>query len=305
MPEMKEGRLSLEKGNYEILYKLFGQGEETLVCLHGGPGGGHDYLLRFGELAEDGLQVLLYDQLGSGKSGVPDDVPPWTVARFVEELEEIRTAFNLGRIHLMGQSWGGMLAMQYALDHPDALKSLIISNSATGMIEVMSAIRQLQLGIPHQARRDLFRAQAGPEKDPTKLVNASVEFYARNMRRTIPFDPEKSIREFNEEIMPLFEELGAAPAFLGLWGPDPTTCTGPLLDWDVSDRLHEIVVPTLIVCGWYDEIPPDLHFKLAERIPDNEFVIFGNASHLLTHEKDADAYLALIRDFVHRVIVRQ
>ena len=64
--------------------------------------------------------------------------------------------------------------------------------------------------------------------------------------------------------MPLFEDLGGAPAFLGLWGSDPTTCTGPLLDWDVSDRLHEIVVPTLIVCGWYDEIPPDLHFKLAE-----------------------------------------
>ena len=83
----KEGRLAVDEAGHEIYYRLFGDGEETLVVLHGGPGADHRYLTRLGELAGDGLQVLLYDQLGGGKSDVPDDPALWVVPRFVEELE--------------------------------------------------------------------------------------------------------------------------------------------------------------------------------------------------------------------------
>ena len=126
MATMREGRLAIDKDGHEIYYVLFGEGKETLVGLHGGPGADHRYLLRLGELAGDNLQVLLYDQLGSRLSDRPEGNSFWTVERFVEELETIRNKMDLGRVHLLGQSWGGMLALQYALDHPEGVKSLVL-----------------------------------------------------------------------------------------------------------------------------------------------------------------------------------
>src|SRR6185436_11962467 len=99
---MKEGKLIINEAGHQIFYRLFGQGNETLVGLHGGPGADHRYLLRLGELAGGNLQVLLYDQLGSRLSDRPDDASLWTVPRFVEELETIRQSLNLGRMHLLG-----------------------------------------------------------------------------------------------------------------------------------------------------------------------------------------------------------
>ena len=96
----QEGRLAVDTAGHEIYYRLFGSGSETLVGLHGGPGADHRYLSRLGELAGDGLQVLLYDQLGSGKSDRPDDSSLWVVPRFVEELEKVRTELGLGQMHL-------------------------------------------------------------------------------------------------------------------------------------------------------------------------------------------------------------
>jgi pimeloyl-ACP methyl ester carboxylesterase len=86
-----------------------------------------------------------------------------------------------------------------------------------------------------------------------------------------------------------------------MWGPHEFLCNGPLLDWDVTERLPEIGVPTLILCGWYDEVTIDCHRTLADGIPDNEFLIFGNSSHCTILEKEADAYLGAIRHFVDRV----
>jgi pimeloyl-ACP methyl ester carboxylesterase len=90
------------------------------------------------------------------------------------------------------------------------------------------------------------------------------------------------------------------PAYQAMWGPNEIVCTGSLLSWDVTDRLAEISVPTLIVTGWYDAVSLDAHRVLAERIPDNEYVIFGNSSHMLLKEKEADAYLAVVKSFIHR-----
>ena len=131
MAEERDGRLAIDEAGHEIYYRLFGEGPETLVGLHGGPGSHHLGIERLGEVADDSLQVLLYDQLGSGKSDVPDDPSLWTVPRFVEELETVRTKLRLGRVHLYGQSWGGMLALQYALDHPAGVKSLVLSNTGS------------------------------------------------------------------------------------------------------------------------------------------------------------------------------
>ena len=302
MADKKEGKVVIDESGNRIYYKMFGSGKETLVVLHGGPGQGHEYLLGMEELADERLRVLLYDQLGSGQSD-PGDETSWNVPRFVEELETIRTKLDLGRIHLYGHSWGGMLAMQYALDHKENVKSLILSNSSTGMAEIMAAIQRLQADLPKESFKAIIRAQGGGDVDAEQLDEALVDFRSRYLRRAAPYTAERSKQEYRKMFPSTRESYG--PSFEGLWGPDPCKCmpcTGPLLDWDVSDRLCEITVPTLIICGWYDEIPPDLHFKLAEMIPDNEFVIFGNSSHFVMLEKEAAAYYGVIKNFVESMI---
>lgn len=298
---MKEGKLVINEAGHQIFYRLFGQGNETLVGLHGGPGADHRYLLRLGELAGGNLQVLLYDQLGSRLSDRPDDASLWTVLRFVEELETIRQSLNLGRMHLLGQSWGGMLALQYTLDHPEGVKSLILSNIGSSTAEIVRGMNQRRLELPTEVYRQMLKYEGAGDYQHPEYVKQVNQFYAHFLRRATPFDPETSIKELEEIILPLMDDLG--PAYFAMWGPNEFVCTGSLLDWDVTERLDEVSVPTLILCGWYDEVVPKVQRVLAERIPNNEFIIFGNSSHVIILEKEANAYLGVIKNFVKRVVI--
>ena len=301
MATEREGRLEIDEAGHEIYYRLVGEAPETLVALHGGPGADHRYLLRLAELAGDDLQVLFYDQLGSGKSDVPDDPSLWVVPRFVEELETVRTALGLGPVHLLGQSWGGILALQYALDHPEGVKSLVLSNTGSSVNEIFRGMTQLRLdlGADLCTRMLMHEGQGDMESDAYQAM--VMQLYARHLRRSTPFELDRSIREFEEIMVPLMD-LG--PAYFAMWGPHEFLLTGNLADWDVTDRLGEIAVPALILTGWYDEIDLRCHRTLADGIPDNEFVIFGNSSHVTILEKEGDAYLAVVRDFVRRVGAR-
>lgn len=296
-----EGRLAVDEVGHEIYYRLFGGDRETLVGLHGGPGADHRYLSRLGELAGDGLQVLLYDQLGSGKSDVPDDSSLWVVPRFVEELETVRTSLGLGPVHLMGQSWGGILALQYALDHPDGVQSLVLSNTGSSVNEIFRGMTQLRLDLGADLFTRMVMREAEGDVESDEYQAMVKQLYARHLRRSTPFAFDRSLREFEEIMVPLMD-LG--PAYFAMWGPHEFLLTGTLADWDVTARLGEITVPTLILCGWFDEVDLRCHRILAEGIPDNEFVIFGNSSHVTILEKEGDAYLAVIRDFVRRASAR-
>lgn len=270
-----------------------------MICLHGGPGADHRYLVRMGELADERLKVLLYDQLGSGRSDRPDDDSLWAFPRFVDELEAVRSEMDLGRVHLYGQSWGGMLALQYALDHPEGVKSLILSDTAASMPEWAKAMAGLLTQLPNEVYTTIMKLEASQQYEHPEMIEAMWEFYSRCVRRSTPYEPAKSLKEC-KEIMEPPSDLG--PAYAKMWGPFEFLPIGTLLNWDVTKRLSEIKAPTLIVCGFYDEATPGLHRALADRIPDNEFVIFGNSSHLIILEKEADAYLGLIKNFIERHI---
>jgi proline-specific peptidase len=229
MAEVREGRLAIDQDGNEIYYRLFGEGPETLVGLHGGPGADHRYLTRLGALAGDGLQVLLY----TGSS--------------------------------VAEIFRGMTQLRLDLGAAEFTKMLM-----------------------HEGEGDV----ESPEYQ--ELVT---QLYARHLRRSTPFEIGRSIREFQEIMVPLMD-LG--PAYFEMWGPHEFLLTGTLADWDVTERLGEIDVPALIVCGWYDEVDLRCHRTLAEGIADNEFVIFGNSSHCTILEKEGDAYLAVVKDFVRR-----
>jgi proline iminopeptidase len=303
MAKETEGRLAIDEEGHEIYYRLFGSGPETLVALHGGPGADHRSLSRLGEIAGDGLQVLLYDQLGSGRSDVPDDSSLWAVPRFVEEVETVRTALGLGPVHLYGQSWGGMLALQYALDHPEGVKSLVLSNTGSSTAEIYRSMMQLKLDLGAEPFVQMIAYEARGDFESPDYKELTMQLFARHLRRTTPFEYERSVEEFDEIMTPLMSTLG--PAYFHMWGPHEFLLTGTLADWDVTDRLGEIQAPALILCGWYDELDIRCHRILAERLADNEFVIFGNSSHCTILEKEGDAYLAVIRDFVRRVSSRE
>ncbi|MDW2716308.1 alpha/beta fold hydrolase [Klebsiella pasteurii] len=115
---------------YNVVAYQFGDGEETVLCLNGGPGLPCDYLREAHScLKLHGYRVIAFDQLGTGKSDRPDDASLWTMARYVREVETVRQALGLGKVHLLGHSWGGWLAIEVALHHPGAIRSLILENT--------------------------------------------------------------------------------------------------------------------------------------------------------------------------------
>ena len=278
-----EGRLEVE-GGYTIAYRVYGSGSRTLVGLHGGPGPSSAYIERLNEVLGEDMRLVLYDQLGSGDSDWPEDPSLWQVQRFIDELETVRTTLELGSVSLYGQSWGGMLALAYALDFPQNVEALVLSNTyANGRAERHAAM------LRHEG--------AGTLEDP-EYLDAVAELYARYVYRSSPYDAATSRAELEELTAKYFPAMGPAYA---LWGPHEFMGTGPQAHFDITDRLGEIAVPALIVCGWYDELTPERCSRpLAEGIPDNEYVIFGNSSHLTILEKEAEAYLAVIRDFLER-----
>lgn len=296
-PLVDQGRIEVERG-YTIAYRVYGTGSRAVVGLHGGPGLGSAYLTRLNEALGDDMQLVLYDQLGSGDSDWPDDSDIWQVQRFINEVETVRATLDLGVVSLYGQSWGGMLALAYTLQYPANVSALVLSNTyANGPAYLLDiADHRISLGAARHAAM-LRHEHAGMLTDP-EYLDAVNELYSRHFYRTSPYDATASraaMAAINEQY---FSPVGPAYA---LWGPHEFMGIGPQAHYDITDRLVEISVPALILCGWYDELTPQRCSRpLADVIPDNEYVIFGNASHLTILEKEAEAYLAVIRDFLQR-----
>jgi L-proline amide hydrolase len=148
---VQEGRVPFR--GYETWYRIIGDSEAPgkfpLVCLHGGPGAAHDYLESLQAMAETGRRVIFYDQLGCGRSSIPESKPEmWTIQLYIDELNALRDALGLDRIHLLGQSWGGMLGMEYALTQPQGLESLIVASSPASMIQWVEEANRLRESSP-------------------------------------------------------------------------------------------------------------------------------------------------------------
>jgi proline iminopeptidase len=296
-PLTSEGRLEVERG-FEIAYRVYGSGSRTLVGLHGGPGVSSRYLTRLNEVIDDDTQLVLYDQLGGGDSDWPDDPELWQVQRFVDELETVRTRLDLGRITLYGQSWGGMLALAYTLDHRAHVDALILSNTYACGKDYLLDISDHRVSLGREMHAAMLRhEQAGTLDDP-EYKDAVAELYARYLYRSSPYDSTRSRAEFEEIATEYMPQTGPAYA---LWGPHEFMGTGPEAYFDVSDRLHEISIPALVLCGWYDELTPQRCSRpLADDIADSEFVVLGQSSHLTIFESESEPYLAVIRDFLER-----
>jgi proline-specific peptidase len=281
---------------YHTWYRIVGNGEEPgklpLLVLHGGPELSHDYLEPLEAMANTGRRVIFYDQLGGGNSDHPHNPSLWTIELFVEELDAVRMALALDHLHLLGQSWGGMLGMEYALTQPAGLVSLTVADSAASMVQWGSELNLLRAQLPLEVQHTLLYHEQEGTTDSEDYQDAMLVFYRRHICRVDPW-PDYLTRDF--------EKLAQDPeVYLTMWGPSEFHITGTLKTWDITDRLHEITVPTLLLSGRYDEATPILVETLHKSIPGSEWVIFENSSHM-PHVEETDLYLQVLKRFLARM----
>src|SRR5260370_19964134 len=157
-----------------------------LLALHGGPGVRYDYMENVADLASGTRRVILYDQLGCGRSDKPDDTSLWRVDRFVEELGIVRRELGLDQVHLLGQSWGGMLAIEYALTQPRGLVSLILASTLSSMPMWTAEANRLRNELPPEGHATLLRHAAAGTTDDPEYQQAMLVFYERHVIRVVP-----------------------------------------------------------------------------------------------------------------------
>lgn len=287
---MAEGRVPFR--GFQTWYREEGANENgklPVLCLHGGPGAAHDYLEPLFGLAETGRRTVLYDQVGCGKSATPPKALDWTVELFVEEVDAVRDALGLERVHVFGNSWGGMLAMEYALTQPEGLVSLVLASSPASIPQWVEETGKLRALLPQDVQDTLTRhEEAGTIHDP-EYVAACMVFYERHVCRVVPF-PDYVNRSF-DQIGEVYETMN---------GPSEFHVIGTIREWSVVDRLPEIQVPTLVVTGEHDEATRSINRTVSQGIPGAESIILDGCSHM-AHVEQTKKYLALLDRFFSSV----
>jgi len=281
--------------NYWIFYKSFGDPRKgTILCLHGGPGGTHDSGVPMAKLSEDGYRVILYDQLGCGKSDQPPDQSLYTVERYVEEVEGVRSGLGLGKISLYGHSWGGFLDVAYAIKYSDNLESLLVSSGSCSTPLCAAEMWRLRSELPKKLQETLVRYEAEGDYLNDEYLRAVDEVYKKHLCRLDPWPPTiKSMVEQKRRGWPGF-------VYRLMWGPNEFFPVGTIRYWDVTNELHRIHVPTLITCGRYDEVTPKNGEVLNHGIKDSKFVIFEKSSHSARIE-EPERYFEVYGQFINAV----
>ena len=282
-----EGMIDVGPGR--IWYESAGEGPAILL-LHGGPGGSSDYLIPLMDLAEDGFRVIRYDQLGSRRADKPSDLSLYNVPRFTDEVEIVRTALGLGKIHVIGQSWGSFLGLEYAITHPHGLNSLVLYSGAASTAECVAGMDSLRAEMPAETLAMMAEREAAGDVKAEDYVAAVDVLYRRHLCRLDPY-PAYFVESMENLARPVYETM---------WGPNEFTCTGTLRSWDRSPDLGKVNAPTLILCGNYDEVTPSCSRTMHEGIPNSELVIFAESSHS-SHFEEPECFFSVLRAFLGRV----
>jgi proline iminopeptidase len=279
----------LEVDGHKIYRRVFGSRNprQTLLCVHGGPGGTHDYLLPLADLARHGYRVVFYDALGCGRSDLPSGTELFTMEHDLEVLDRVRRSLGSEPIHLMGSSYGGMLALAYAARHSKHLRSLV---STGGLCDVPFAVREMRRLVrllPKRTQATLRYYGARHEYRHPEYEAAVMQFYRRFLCRIWPW-PAEVVATLVGTSRPVYQTMN---------GPNEFTIVGNISRIDFSDELPNIRVPTLLVHGRYDEVTPAVGERIHRRIPGSQLRIFPKSSHVSFWEERRD-YLRLVDGFL-------
>jgi proline iminopeptidase len=273
--------------NFNLFYETFGAGDNILLCLHGGPGAPHDYLLSLGKLGNDEIRVVMYDQLGVGKSEKPADTSLFSIEYGVEEVEGLRKALNLGKVNLLGSSYGGALALQYALKYQQNIKKLIIASGLASVPETIEEMNRLKTTLPKDIQVTMAKFEAKWAYLHPEYLRAVDLFYHNFVCRRSPW-PDEVTRALGET---------SIPVYFSMWGPNEFTAIGTWKDWDIRERLPEIKVPTLVTVGRYDEVTPKVAETIHRGIKGSRMMVFEKSAHLTMWDEE-ESYLKAVEDFI-------
>lgn len=268
-------------GNYQTYCRIVG--EETdrapLVFLHGGPGSSHNYFELLDDLARQShRKLIMYDQIGCGQSSIPDDHPElYNAQTWVAELQNLRQYLHLGQIHLLGQSWGGMLAIIYLCDyHPQGVQSLILSSTLSSAKLWASELHRLIQFMPLKDQQAIQLAEAENDftSDAYQKANAAfMELHAA--AQPTDSSPEPLRRP----------KRGGEQAYLTAWGPNEYNPQGNLANYEYTDQLKDIQTPSLIIDGTNDLCTPLVAKTMADQLPHSSWHLFQNARHMVFVEQ--------------------
>jgi len=282
----EEGYVDVTGGR--VWYRRYGDGDEMpVLLLHGGPGAASDYLQPLAERLSAFRPAIVYDQLGCGRADRPDDDSLWTVDRSVAEVDQVRQALGLNRCHLLGQSWGGWLAIDYMSRRPTGIERLVLASTSASIPQFMAEARRLIDLMPEPYRSTIVDLGArGAYDDP--LYEEAVEvFYHLHLCRMDPWP----------DVLLAGEKTSTNRVFLVMNGPTEFDVIGRLATWDRTADVGAIDVPTLMTVGRYDEITPACSETLRDGISDSRMVVFEHSAHL-AHLEEGELFAQVVESFL-------
>ncbi len=292
MINFKDGYLTIKGA--QIYCKFFESQNPSgrkLIVLHGGPGATHDADIPIAKLSEKRITVLFYDQYGSGKSGETEDfLSRLTTEYYVEELDEMRrVVFGDDKVFLLGHSWGGMLALAYAVEHQN-LRGLITTGGLSSVPFYTQEVNKIIDTLPDNIKSVIAKYEAIGDFSNPEYLKAVDFFYHRHLCRLDKWPEEMNIG---------IKSIEERKVYKTWWGPNEFRATGNLKSWDITDQIGNISVPTLVTTGKYDEVSPNVARLIQRKIPASELVEFENSSHSPMWE-EPESYLRVIEDFINQ-----
>lgn len=288
------------KGEFKVFTKRLGANPTMRVLLlHGGPGMTHEQYANFKDyFPQEGIEFIWYDQLGSAHSDQPEDSTLWTIERFVDEVEQVRMALGLNKdnFYLLGQSWGGMLGMEYALKHQDKLKGLIICNMMSSLDEYENYAKKV-LGpqMPKEVFAEVMEIERkGDFENPRYMELLMEHHYPQHVLRRPP-------NEWPEEINRMMSQVNPnVYVFMQGYSEFGITSGASLKGWDIKDQLKNITVPTLVVGATHDTMDPNHMEWMSKQVANGRFLLCPNGSHLSQYD-DPEHFFPGVIQFIKDV----
>jgi proline iminopeptidase len=288
--------IEMPKGKFKVWTKQFGNNQRMrLLLLHGGPGATHEYFECFESyLPSEGIEFIYYDQLGSAYSDQPEDIDLWTTSRFVEEVEQVRQALGLNKdnFYLLGHSWGGILATEYALKYQKFLKGLIISNMMSSCPEYDAyAENVLAKQMDPAVLEEIRSLEAKNEfQNPRYMELLMPNYYMKHICR---------LEEWPDPVNRTFARLNQQ-IYVTMQGPSEFGISGRLENWDRKAALKSISVPTLVIGARHDTMDPAHMEWMSKQVQNGSYLFCPNGSHMCMYD-DQDTYLKGLIKFIKAV----
>lgn len=279
-------------GTFKVWTKRVGNNPRIKVLLlHGGPGGTHEYFEAMDSwLPGAGIEYYYYDQLGSAYSDQPDDPRLLDVNRFVEEVEQVRTALGLDRqnFYLLGHSWGGILAIEYALKYPQHLKGLVISNMMSSIPAYNAyAHNVLMPAMDPKQLEEILALESAKRFDDPRYEALLMPYYEQHVLRmpasTWPEPVVRSFAHMNKKV------------YVPMQGPSEMGASGILETWDRTDDLARIQTPTLVIGAEHDTMDPNYMRMMSTKLPNGQFLYSPNGGHMAFYDDQKIYMEGLIR----------